>query len=231
MRIWVFSLSFNEAALVPFFLRHYAFAERIVIADNESADGTPDLLRAAGVEVVPNESSGLFSEWSLMTQRNNRWKMAKGKADWAVIVDFDEFLYWDFTAPDGISVAIPNGEDIFAERFPDPQFPIEEQVTVIGENPNYSKPCAIRPDLVDEIHFAPGQHAIQFCSPPAAVMRDAGVLRHYRHLGREYHISRNRSRGVRMDPVNAAKGWAHHYYQTDEETGRQFDEIARKFSP
>lgn len=53
MKVHFYGLCWNEVAFLPFFLRHYAFCERIVFYDHGSTDGTPDLLRAAGVEFRP----------------------------------------------------------------------------------------------------------------------------------------------------------------------------------
>jgi hypothetical protein len=48
VRLHVYTFTHNERRLAPFFLRHYKpnlGVERIVVHDNESTDGTPQLLR------------------------------------------------------------------------------------------------------------------------------------------------------------------------------------------
>src|ERR1700722_20355846 len=47
LRIHVYSICWNERRMIEYFLRHYeTFAERIVIYDDDSDDGTKEILLA-----------------------------------------------------------------------------------------------------------------------------------------------------------------------------------------
>jgi glycosyltransferase involved in cell wall biosynthesis len=90
-RIWVYAPAYNEANFVKHFLFAYREAERIVIYDNMSTDNTVELLlQDPRVEVRQFNSNNEIRDDLYLEIKNNAWKEARGKAEWVIVVDFDE---------------------------------------------------------------------------------------------------------------------------------------------
>ena len=44
-------------------------------------------------EVIPYSTGGKINDFKYLEIKNNAWKKSRGKADWVIVVDMDEFLY------------------------------------------------------------------------------------------------------------------------------------------
>lgn len=93
MVITVMTIPHNECEMMPFFIRHYRpIADRIVVYDNASTDGTAEIARQMGCEVTPIAGvNGELRDWW-----NCSKKAAAGRelgGDWMIVPDVDEFLY------------------------------------------------------------------------------------------------------------------------------------------
>jgi hypothetical protein len=126
MRVHVYAMSWNEERFLPYFLRHYAFAERITIFDNMSDDRSLEIIGGFGNAVVePLDTGGELRDTVLRDVKNNGWKKSRGQADWVICVDVDELL-WHPQLLDqlaafrsrGITVPIPIGYEMVSQSFP-----------------------------------------------------------------------------------------------------------------
>ena len=96
MHVHVYAVCWNESRVVGFFLRHYEeFADRIVVYDEGSDDGTRDILQTHPkielrqfIRTVPDSL-----ELSKKAVHDHCWKEARGSADWVILVDIDEHVY------------------------------------------------------------------------------------------------------------------------------------------
>lgn len=98
MRIWLFSIWYNEIRTLPYFLRHYApWVDRLIIyVDLKTNDGTlEELKKHAKVEVRAwPHNTGLDDEQFIQTC--NHWPNIEGRKnglDWVGFVDADELLW------------------------------------------------------------------------------------------------------------------------------------------
>src|SRR5271169_938358 len=94
MRIVVVTLTFNEEAIIGFFLRHYErFVDRIIIYDSGSTDRTVAIARAhPKVELRHREpTNGEINDTENVRLKNEAWQGTG--ADWVMVVDTDEFLF------------------------------------------------------------------------------------------------------------------------------------------
>ncbi len=94
MSLCVFAISFNEAALMPFFLRHYAtIADKIIVFDEQSTDGTREIVQACPkAELREWPWKGLDDE--RFREAVNEWYLeARGNYDWVAWPDIDELLW------------------------------------------------------------------------------------------------------------------------------------------
>lgn len=118
MRVWLYTMSWNEERMLPFFFRHYdPWIERYIVYDDGSTDRTLAMFAArAKVEVRRFERSVTDSfVLSATYLQNEVWKEARGKADWVVITAIDEHLHHPDMArflrrnrKTGVSVILPS---------------------------------------------------------------------------------------------------------------------------
>lgn len=83
MRLSVIVITLNEASRLPACLASVAFADEIVVLDNGSADGTPELARRLGARVEET------SDWPGFGPQKNR-ALALATGDWVLSIDADE---------------------------------------------------------------------------------------------------------------------------------------------
>lgn len=236
MRIWVYTIAYNEAPFVKNFLRAYKDAEKIIVYDNFSTDNTVQLLKKnKRVEIRPHDSGNEIRDDMYLDIKNNCWKEARGKADWVIIVDFDEIftravntgtgkLKFDLDLSDAYDFRFhliqPCGYNIFLEAMP-----LYENINPLSYNlkgcyDTYSeKPCCFRPDKIREINFFPGCHEAK----PEAFRGHVHILRvpqykllHFRYCNLELYFRKLNQYRRRMSDYNLISGLGGHYMWPDE---------------
>lgn len=214
MRIWVFSIMRNEATLLPYWLRHYTtFAERIIVYDDNSDDGSRELLTNAGVDVRDYPATGI-DETVDYALTNSQYKEARGFADWVMWVDGDEFIYHPHLverlaelAAKGVTMPHVQGYNMCADAPPVGNGQIYEEIYTGVKDNYYSKPEVINPSLEFEWGVGRDSRGMRFADK--AVRESDGQpplkLLHYRWLGRDYFLARNRARYERYcNPKHAS---------------------------
>lgn len=217
MNLWVFCLLHNEAPLLPYFMRHYqTIADRIVLYDDHSTDGTPQLAAAyAKVSVRTYPGAGLddseFVDFAAFAYRE-----ARDKADWAMWVDADEFIYHpdlrerlEHYQAEGVTLPHVAGYAMFANDFPSTDGQIYDAVRVGVRYTAYDKPVVFSPNL--ELRWIAGKHTL--ASDGGANRGGEAELKllHFRHLGERYFAERNARNYARMTVRNIA---LNHGFQT-----------------
>ena len=218
MKLWVFSVMHDEAAMLPYFMRHYGpLADRLVIFDDHSTDGTPD--SAAGyarVSVRPYPGAGL-DDGEFVEFAAEAYREARGQADWCIWTDADEFIYHPdlrgrLAAYQAEGVTLPNvaGYSMFANAFPQTDGQLYNAVTVGARAPFFDKPVVFDPKL--DLRWIPGKHAL--AEPVDAERGGAAEIRllHFRHLGERYFSARNARNYARMSERNKALGLGYQTY-------------------
>jgi hypothetical protein len=211
MKIWLYTVTFNEAKILPFFLRHYEqFCERIIIFDDKSTDGTRDIIKACPVAELREYPHGNgLDDRDFITLAQNTYREARGRADWVIWVDPDELLYHRHLVPlladlkaKGVQVPGTRGFQMISERFPTTISQIYHEVNEGIEDPSYAKSCVFQPEC--EMNWDPGKHAVHgtFNRGEYAGLK----LLHFRYLGVEYLRDRHERNYARCSKANIASG-------------------------
>lgn len=223
--IHVYASMYNEAALLPFFLEHYSLlAERIYLYDNHSTDESVLLAaRNSNVCVRKIDTNGRLSEQALQMVRNEAWQASRGKADWIMLVDIDEFLHhrnWSgfFTRLDidGSTVVRATGWAMVSREFPQSGRSLVEQCQLGVRDRYYSKPTLFRPDAIAEMNYLPGGHSAMPIGNVRWWSSRYLQLLHYKYLGLDYFLQRRREFRLRLDPDDLALGLNVHINHSDE---------------
>ena len=215
MKIWVFALCRNEAPIIPFWLRHYMlFADRILVFDDASDDGSRELLQACPkLSLYDWPFKGGIDEDVFLKFAQDTYVLAVGSADWVMWVDMDEFLFHpDMIAllaemkGHAVDVVRTQGFNMTGDGLPkDDGRQIWEILRCGVPAPVYSKPVVFRPEA--EVRWNRGKHALENCSAKLSI--DAPILLlHYRYLGGIYTAMKNKRNYDRCGLLGGDKGAA-----------------------
>jgi hypothetical protein len=240
--VHLYTLTYNEEKILPFFFQHYEkFVDKFFIYDNMSTDGTIELCKARkDTKVIPWDSKGKMDSFTLTEMRNKIWKKSKGKADFVIVCDADEFLHFNsshmtktlFTAMKRkkFSVLKPLGYGMVAKNFPVfGVMPITELVTRGIRTVMMDKCVVFNPNMIEDMNFGLGSH---HCLPEGQVKvlktkKDSVFhpqLLHYKSLGLDYALERKKLFKKRVPKKNVKMGISKHYFADD----KQFIEATNK---
>ncbi len=210
MTAWAYTLAFNEAPLIRYWVRAYrAFCDKVIVyVDLGSDDGTAALARREGAEVRPYGPSDL-DDVAFVAFAQERYKEARGHADWVVWVDADEILYHPHIEQrlselraQGVNFPTVTGYSMMADQPPKGLDQIYDEIQTGFPSRAYGKVCIFDPML--DVEWATGKHTAK---APGAVSDDGSdplKLLHYRWLGEDYFMNRNWRNFRRVNALNKA---------------------------
>jgi glycosyltransferase involved in cell wall biosynthesis len=205
----VFVLAYNESEMIPHFLRHYAFARKIILLDNESTDSTVELaMRDSRVSVIQWTTGGKQDNLAMVHVKNNCWR--KSDADYVVVCDMDEFVDCAPLESYGVCDVAFRCEGRMMVGV-DGQ-PLEEIRRYLPAW-QFNKTAVFSPRISD-INFGYGAHR---AAPQCPVVDGLLVLRHYLMLGEEYLLRRYRKYSSRMSQRDIQYGLGAQYLETDDQ--------------
>ena len=223
VKVWVFAHCFNERAIAPFFLRHYAaFADQIHVWDDQSDDGTRELLQAHPKVVLHDwpGDDGMDEEMNLALA-GQASAMALGQADWCMWPDMDEILYHPHM-PEYLARWQPERDVLYSWGFnmmAEHGLPTDDGHSQIWEllrtgvhAPIYSKPViwqpAANPQWCRGKHHLLGPPSLRIGFVPGFHKAEDHEIKllHYRYLGVEYTRARNRRNYARLGIRTGDKG-------------------------
>jgi hypothetical protein len=233
-RVDVYAVIWNDLPMLPYFLRHYRpLNARFWLFDDGSTDGTLDYLsRQEDVHVRPFANDGESFEFSAVALYDEAWRQSRGEAEWVVVCDIDEHLfhpnlpdYLDRSRAIGVTAIPALGYQMVAESFPDSDRRLCDEVVRGTRWPRMDKLMLFDPEAVDAINYAPGRHA---CAPRGRVVVPSETevkLLHYRYLGIDYVLRRNRELGARLGPTDVKHNFGHKYRWGEAELRADFDQF------
>jgi len=198
MNVWVYSVMRNEAIRLPYWLRHYmSFCDRVIIYDDDSDDGSREMMLAAGIDLRQCPWHGV-DDFMLTTFCNVQYKEARGQADWIIWADGDEIVYHpsmrqrlEDLRQAGVTVPFVDGYCMIADGPPTSNGQIYEEINTGFLDPRYSKPTVINPNI--DISWEPGRHEAYVGAMVTRAMdtEPAIKLLHYRWFGEAEFVARN----------------------------------------
>lgn len=222
MKIEVHLLTYNEAQILPYSLRHYrTFAEKIVVHDSFSKDDTRSIAASFGAEIRDWDTGGKLNDLIAAKTKSTAWKGTD--ADWVICVDADELVYF----PEGLGVlqtyldsqiglVKTTGWELSSRIFPTTTGQIYDEVkTAAPEIKWYSKPALFTPHLVRSVEFGVGAHDCVYVlktgkrlPAPKEPTTPATWLLHCHHLGPLDRIAdRYAKKRTRLSQANVQHRW------------------------
>ena len=194
--VWGISMVRDEADILPGVLDHMTRqVDHVLVADNLSTDDTPDVLAAAGVEVV-TDADPAYRQSEKMTALAARARDAG--AAWVVPFDADEIWHTrdgrtlaDFLRDQhDTDVVVADLFNHYTAGLDDPAVvdPVRRmtwRTPTPGALPKVA--CRTHPDLV----IGMGNHSAEY-GPRAAVLRDGLVVRHFPYRSADQFIRKAR---------------------------------------
>lgn len=235
--IHYYAVCWNEERMLPFLFDHYGpFVDRFIIYDNHSSDRSPAIIDSFPKATrLPFYSNG-FSDTRHNEIKNTCWKHSRGKADFVIVCDIDEFLFFLGDKETGdkeirrqilslkkrhITVVTPTGFDMYSPSYP-PPFSGDRETSLTAQvkhglrAPLYDKSILFDPHSIIEINYMPGSHE---CHPWGRIKR-AGAscfyLLHYKNLGIDWLLLRNRQYAERLSNENLEKKYGLQYLRSEE---------------
>lgn len=222
LRIDLYTICWNEAAMLGFFFRHYdPWISRYVFFDDGSTDGTLEILaRHPRVEMrrFQREVPESYVKSALLLQ-DRMWKESRGGADWIVITAVDEHLHHPYLLPyledchdAGVTLVPALGYQMVGRTFPPRDVKLAEAVRRGAPYPLMSKLSLFRPDALAETNYEPGRHTAQPTGRLVLPKRDELLLLHYKYLAPEYVAARNALLATGLGDMDRAERWGVQYH-------------------
>lgn len=182
---------------MPYFLRHYTpWVDRLIFYDDQSVDGTREIIEACPKAELRNwpGTHGIVDD-EFLHFAHEQWKEARGKAEWVIWADADEFFYHPemrlllakYLAAD-IEVPQVRGYTMFSREFPTTTGQIYEQVRAGAVDGCWDKKAIFRVHM----HWTMGRHGLDFTKfrPKSSPTCEIKLL-HFRGLGIDYVRARH----------------------------------------
>lgn len=226
MIVHAFTMVHNEETLMPYFMRHYkTFCAKITVYDNESTDRTARAVRQAGGHLIPVSTRGKHDVEKLREVMNEGYKVSRGKADWVVCAEGDEFFWHpqmtrllEEYKKKGITLPLTAGFDMVADAPPARGGQIYEEITHGFPNYLYSKLGVFQPSI--NINFKVGGHQAFPTGPVQKSLNADILLLHYRYLGLPYFMRRYEQHRRRLSAMSREKNWGTECLQDHKERYR-----------
>lgn len=236
--VHLYALCWNEEKMLPFMFQHYEpFVDEFIIYDNYSDDQSERIINTHPNAVLKKFSmGGQINDYVYQEIKNNCWKKSRSKADFVIVCDTDELLYNNnilnmlmTLKSQRFSIVKPFGYNMYSMDYPNfaPDHPITDQVRRGVREPMFDKCILFDPHAIVEMNYKPGAHE---CHPWGRVKwyRDEDVkLLHYKNIGLEQLIERNRLYASRLSKENIENNYGAEYLKNEQLIIREFKDYER----
>lgn len=221
MKIHLYTVAWNEEYIMPYFLRHYSkFCDKIFVYDNESTDSTVDIVKSfPNTEVKSFKSEDKFNDLANLYIKSNMYKQSRGEADWVIVVDADEFIYYPnikekLSEYDQQGINFPKiiGYEMMPGCELDSNDDLPEKYKLGTRFINLDKRAIFKPEL--DMKYGVGCHFAEIPQGAKESQSQEIKLLHYKMINMDYFIQRHQTLNKRLSDINKQKGWGIHYSWT-----------------
>jgi hypothetical protein len=224
MKVEVHVLRYGDDWIIPYVVRHYlSYAQKLVFHDAGGGRSLEMEATDSRVTVLPWDCPEV-SDLRYAELRNSCWKGTD--ADWVIVADLDEFIYFPEGAAQslgaytrmGAAVIRPHGFEMFSETYPTTEGQIYDEIKQGAPDDKwYAKPILFSPKLVSETRLGLGSHESDpilhderrfhvgpkwpFANPPCWLL-------HFHHVGPKEDIAAKfDATHARMCEMNVKMHW------------------------
>lgn len=227
-----YALCWNEEKILPFVLDYYGrYVDSFTIYDNHSTDSSREIISSYPNTQIIEFGEDDFNDSIHISIKNNCWKRSRGKADFVVVCDMDEFIY----SPDikacleqlkasKITIVQPEGYDMYSDEYP--SYSKDHLITDIVNrgirSPWFDKCILFDPHAVVETNYKPGAHE---CHPVGRINRSSTTefkLLHYKNIGLEQTLQRIHTYAQRLSKENIEKDLGTQYLIEEQKQIEEF---------
>ena len=225
--VHIHTLCHNEIERAPYAIKYWELCANhvFVYLMTSTNDGTreflmkyPDFITI--IDIVDDDG---FNDDRNKILKNEVWKKSRGKADFVIVTDFDEFIYSP-SFYEELSYMKENNQTIVAPEVyhlvtyknilnkETPKDILLHEIVKNGRPDNdFGKHCIFNPNEVLEINYTPGAHC---CEPIGNIRyydREKIYLLHAKYLGIEWFINKQIYLKNRLSETNKFYGFGEHY--------------------
>lgn len=237
MRIHGYFICWNEERLIPYFLKHYeTICEEIHVYDNESTDNSIKLLSAhKKVRLHTFHTNDTSHEFSEIDVKSRAWEESKGRADWIITGDMDEFIYAHniFSLLNeydriGISAIQPCAWQMLSLNYPSCIGQIYDEVRFGSRLPFYDKIQVFNANKTQRIEYSPGCHAALVDTHGMIQPTNKIKLLHFKMMGARNVYERHQILDARRSQDDIDYKFGTHYNRTLEEIQEEMEELWKR---
>lgn len=208
-----YAVCWNEEKMLPFMFDYYdQFVDHYTVYDNCSTDKSEEIIRSHKSAKIIKFSTDGFNDQVHIDIKNNCWKKSRGKADYVVVCDMDEFIYhpqikefFSKSVKNGDTFFYPVGYDMYCDKYPSySKGALLPTVVNYGvQCDTYSKCILFDPHRVVEVNYWLGAHEAR----PLGIIKKLAIreplkVLHYKNLGLDYVLDRIRQYRGRLSQEN-----------------------------
>lgn len=233
-----YAVCWNEERMLPFMFQHYdQFVDRYTIYDNYSDDGGDTIIQSRqNTKIIKFKTEG-FDDTTHNNIKNNCWKRSRGKADYVIVCDMDEFIYHkdihqalSMLKKNKYSIVKPYGYNMYSTDYPiyDSHQLLTDKVKRGVRVPMFDKCILFDPHAIVKINYKPGAHECHPWGRVKSYQNDDIKLLHYKYIGLEQLLERNRSYVTRLSKENIENNYGTEYLKKEQLIIQEFSENNQK---
>ena len=232
LKIYVYVVCYNEQYILPYFLEHYKYADKIFVYDNCSTDNSINLINSnLKCELFLFKSK--FDDSINQYIKNNCWKQHKGMCDYAIVCDMDEFLWFPINIYNYLNEQKQN--KVIFDFFKIKGFNMASHKKTKCKNlakfintgyycKFYSKNIIFNPNTIIDINYSPGCHYSRPIKNSNIILGPTLYLLHYKYIGGiDRLIKRKESYSKRLSKKNITNKWGLHYLKKNNEIKNEYN--------
>lgn len=240
MKIWVYTLCYNEMKILPWCVKYWKeYADKVIVYDNGSNDGSREYLQSFSFIEIRDQDEDLIDNDRYLRIKNNVWKEARdNNVDYVVVCDTDEVLYSETGVKndllkyynEGITVVETNWCNIITMSYPDINCEcfVHQVPEMYGIPHKKDKTLIFNPNKIEESNYKPGAHESNFKGDIKRNNNQTITVYHLNKMGLDYFLEKTHNRKSRLSKNNIRKGYSVHYRYSDERIKRDYMDAFNK---